>query len=468
MIYQRARPAALFALAALIIVGLALVAAPARAAPPAQDTATTTATATATPTPTATTPTATPTATTAPTATTPALAPAQALRLEITKSLLGSDEVQVGQYLTFSIQITNTGSVVVTDLPVVDEYDTSILQPALDQIEPPPTSSEPGLLRWDNLTTSVGDLEPGRSVTITAVFRAIRIDDEVINRARIEAGVGSGGEGGAPVEDAAGGKVRGGRVVVEKALVESFVQLDTPVISFTLSLRNEGFADIVRAPLADTYRADLLSFISASVPPDFHDPATGELRWDDLLASLGVARLAPQESVSFTTVYSVTGPIEDAVVNRANAVNVADEFGNAVASPRQAEVRIRLRGPGGADLPTATPTATATAPAQDEDQPRREPSATATSPAPTTTSSAAPTATSDVTPEGAEATPTAVEPGTTADGAAAGGAADANVEAIPATLPATGAVARTPLGLALVALLIGLVLRAAGRGRSHR
>lgn len=392
------RTASRAALAAILLALLCL--APARAAPARQDGATptatpppaastaaaaATATSTATPPPTAApaSPTPAPTEPGAPpAAATPAAAPAQTVRLEISKGLVGSDVVQVGQYLTFTIQITNSGSAVVTDLPLVDEFDPAVLQPAAGRTTPPPTSSGPGVLRWADLTDSFGDLDPGRSVTVTAVFRAVRIVDEVINRARVESGLGTGGGGGAPVEDEAGGAVEGGSVTVTKALVEGFINLDTPVISFTLSLRNDGYTDIVRAPLVDTYRTDLLRFVGASVPPDAHDPATGELRWDDLLAGLGVARLRPQETVSFTTAFSVTGPIEDAVVNSFNAVDVVDEFGNQVASPRRAEVRIRVAGPGAATATptpeeeeerrprrTATPTASATAPAAESPTP---------------------------------------------------------------------------------------------------
>ena len=68
-------------------------------------------------------------------------APAQAVRLEISKTLVGSDVVKVGQYLTFTIRITNTGTSAVTTLPLVDEFETTILQPALDRFTPPPTST---------------------------------------------------------------------------------------------------------------------------------------------------------------------------------------------------------------------------------------------------------------------------------------------------------------------------------------
>lgn len=356
--------------------------------------------------------------------------------------------VQVGQFLAFSIVITNTGSDTITVLPLVDEYDPSILQPFPERASPLPSSSASGVLRWADLTDSFGDLAPGARITVTVVFRAIRITDEVINRARVEAAQGAGGGGGGSGEDQAGGEVRGGQVIVEKRLVESFVNLDTPVISFTLSLRNQGSADIVRAPFVDTYRADLLSFIGASVPPDVHTPATGELRWNDLLASLGVPRLRPGETISFTTSYRVLGAFEEAVVNSADAVNVADEFGNAVASPRRAEVRIRIGAPAAEPTPEPEPTR----------RPARTPTPTlapsTATPSAAETSSATPEATASLT--GEEATPVAtteLSPTPTA--------------ALPIALPNTGApnLAGGALLAALIACVCGTALLALQRGR---
>src|SRR5262245_33634562 len=67
--------------------------------------------------------------------------PAQAqgtLGLEINKTLEGSNVVRVGQYLTFTIRITNTGTISIAQLPLLDQYDSSILR--LESTDPPPTT----------------------------------------------------------------------------------------------------------------------------------------------------------------------------------------------------------------------------------------------------------------------------------------------------------------------------------------
>lgn len=406
----------------------------------------------------------------------PQPAPQQVVGLAVSKLLLGSDVVQVGQYLTFTILVTNTGTTTITDVPLVDEYEATILEPALDRTLPPPSSSGPGVLRWDNLAALFGDLGPGESVAVTTVFRALRIDDEVINRARVEAGSGSGGGGGAPIEDSAGGEIEGGRVIVTKQLVESLVNLATPVISFTIALRNDGYADIVRLPFADTYRADLLAFAGSSIPPDSFNAASGELRWTDVLASLGITRLGPGQVISFTTVYTVIAPIEDAVVNGADAVDVADEFGNQVFSPQRAEVRIRIAGPATTPATTttpATPAATTVPAATPRSNDEGDEDSTA---APT----AGPAATAGSgTATGVPATGTPVAPSTTVAATALAteqGATPASTAAatptplVPLTLPATGGRGRSggPLALAALALAAGAALwwRTRRRGAS--
>src|SRR5262245_59023764 len=50
------------------------------------------------------------------------------LALEITKTLEGGNVVRVGQYLTFTIRIVNTGTISIAQLPLFDQYDASILR----------------------------------------------------------------------------------------------------------------------------------------------------------------------------------------------------------------------------------------------------------------------------------------------------------------------------------------------------
>ena len=54
---------------------------------------------------------------------------AQDLGLEISKTLRGGSDVQIGQVLEFVIKITNTGTISVTELDLVDTFVSDIVAP---------------------------------------------------------------------------------------------------------------------------------------------------------------------------------------------------------------------------------------------------------------------------------------------------------------------------------------------------
>jgi len=122
--------------------------------------------------------------------------PAGTLSMAITKQLDGSPVVTVGQYIDFTIRITNTGTISITKLPVIDNYDAQVLR--FDQASPPPSSSTSGQITWTTLPTDAlgGPLQPGQTITIKTHFRVIGISDLTINRARIQDAIGQGGQSG--------------------------------------------------------------------------------------------------------------------------------------------------------------------------------------------------------------------------------------------------------------------------------
>jgi Domain of unknown function DUF11 len=324
---DRARPLLLAGMLLIALSALAPAASPGGAAsalaqgrvtltpPPPTDTATPPATAAPSPT---LAPTSAPSPTPAPTsaAATPAPQQAAGLQLAITKTLEGSDLIQVGQYLTFTVRIRNTGSIVITTLPLIDEYDPTVLQPA--RFDPAPSSSSSGRLDWADLTAlpGFGDLPPGGEFVVTTVFRAIRISGEVINRARVEAAVGAGGQGGAPTEGGDSGAVQGGSVTVEKTLSPQPIRADAPALTWVITVRNDGFADLVSVPVEDDFDPTYLRYLSASPPADRYDPASGLLSWDNLIGATGLPRLRPGEVTTATVTFAVLGPIDNLVVNR--------------------------------------------------------------------------------------------------------------------------------------------------------
>jgi uncharacterized repeat protein (TIGR01451 family) len=274
------------------------------------------------------------------------------LSMAITKQLDGSPVVTVGQYVDFTIRITNTGTISITKLPVIDNYDARVLR--FDQASPPPSASDNGQITWTTLPTDAqgGPLQPGQTITIKTHFRVIGISDMTINRARIQDAVGQGGQSGGDGGDQSGGKTEGGRVVIEKSLAPGVTPQSGHPVTFTITVRNEGAADLVKVPIQDSYQAEYLQFWTAVPPPS--QSAPGQASWDDVLPQLGLTRLRPNETLTITTVFTALKALDAGVINRAGATGLRDEFQNELPAPRQAEVPIRIiAGPSEAQ-PTAT------------------------------------------------------------------------------------------------------------------
>ncbi len=341
--------------------------------------------------------------------------------MEITKRLQGSDVIQVGQELTFTIRITNTGTISITTLPLIDEYESSILQ--LERTIPlsstnivtPATGS--GLITWSDLTTDTlfGPLNPGQSIEIITVFRAIAPRVATVNRARIGAAVGFGGQEYVGDGRSSTGDAIGGQVIVRKELVTDTVAASGLPLTFTITISNDGAADLTRIPLRDTFDLTYLQFASAIPAPTLTATSTiteGVLEWDDVLPGLGLTRLRPGEIITVTTVFTALRSVEIAFINRAEALGVRDEFDDEVQAPRQAEVPIRII-PGPAEAtPTAIPTPTPVP--REEPQPRDTPVPATPTETPTETATAAPDIPVTTTPEaaGVAATPTVAAPAT--------------------------------------------------------
>lgn len=341
------------------------------------------------------------------------------IRLEIDKQLQGSDLIRVGQEMTFTIRIRNTGTVSVTRLPLLDRYNASILQ--LRRSDPTFSThdSVAGVINWTDLTTNTlfGPLPPGAEIRVTTVFRAIRAAPETVNFAEIGAAEGTSGETGGGESDNDKAAAEGGRVIVVKSLPPGQQPVAGKPVTFTVSVRNDGAADLVKVPLEDVFSSEYLAFISANPVPS--SVTAGRLAWDDVLPLLGRTRLRPNEVLTVTTVFTALQAFDGVGINRAGANGVEDEFQNQVAAPRQADIPVRILADE-SQQPTATTTPRATiAPTEQTEQP-----ADATS---------LPTATTISTATELAATPTAATATPTANAEQAGG-----TPGTPATLPRSG------------------------------
>ena len=75
----------------------------------------------------------------------------------------------VGDTVTFALKVTNNGTNPIDILPLTDGYDTTYLS-FLSATPSPNNTADDGQLDWSDLTTTLGNVGPGQSVTVTVNF----------------------------------------------------------------------------------------------------------------------------------------------------------------------------------------------------------------------------------------------------------------------------------------------------------
>ncbi|NPA91843.1 MAG: DUF11 domain-containing protein, partial [Chloroflexi bacterium] len=87
--------------------------------------------------------------------------------------------VLIGDIVTFTVRITNTGETTIAWLPLRDAFDNTCLQYDAKSANPVENNRTDETIDWYDLTTSFGeDLAPGESFTVTIPFRAVAVDDD--------------------------------------------------------------------------------------------------------------------------------------------------------------------------------------------------------------------------------------------------------------------------------------------------
>lgn len=89
----------------------------------------------------------------------------------VTKVQTSSDPTVVGGIVEYTIQITNVGDTVIDILPLQDFYDPAYLQ--FVSASPAQTTAGGGIVTWDDLTTTLGNVASGNSVFVTVKFLAL-------------------------------------------------------------------------------------------------------------------------------------------------------------------------------------------------------------------------------------------------------------------------------------------------------
>jgi len=206
------------------------------------------------------------------------------IQVEKTLTEPGDGDAYVEDPVVFTVAVTNTGTLPLETVPLVDTYDPAKL--GYIGASPPPDITGSGVLEWTDLTGPLGVLDPGNTIIVEITFEALEstlpgstTDYAVVEDAKTldeEIYVDGSDDDDVIIMYAA--------IDVDKELTEppsGYTDIGGTVI-FTATITNTGDMPIVTVPLVDTYDPAKLGYIGASPPPDMVDTVGGELEWTDL------------------------------------------------------------------------------------------------------------------------------------------------------------------------------------------
>ncbi|MEM7395825.1 MAG: hypothetical protein AAF492_26120, partial [Verrucomicrobiota bacterium] len=201
---------------------------------------------------------------------------------------------QVGEIVSFDIQISNTGNVDMLIVPLDDMFDDAVLD--FTNAIPAPDSTGVGLLSWTNL----GPLAVGATTNVTVNFMAEGSTTGDLNQAIV-----------CPLPpfacmtSPAPFRVSAPGYTLSKTLVMPMGRpaLIGETVVFDITINNTGTVDLVTVPVTDTFDLSSLAFQSAA---PVEDAVIGNvITWTDV--GPVVAGSSTSLMVSFTATASTMG-----------------------------------------------------------------------------------------------------------------------------------------------------------------
>jgi uncharacterized repeat protein (TIGR01451 family) len=237
--------------------------------------------------------------------------------------------VTYGMPFTYTIRITNTGSIAFSPLVLTDTLPPGFFY-AGPAVPPPPDLVVGPLLRWNDL----GPFTPGASIAVAfAVTATPGITGTYINTATV---AGHHPTGVLTDTDTVPVVLHDPKIALDKQVV-SYDKDDLVApnyVTFTIAIANVGPSVIDVLPLHDQYDPYCLSFVWAAPYPD--EPADdGVLNWYDLtLPGNGFGRnLGLGEVFTVTTVFRIAHDITT-TINTAEVTGAIDIYRNPANRPR--------------------------------------------------------------------------------------------------------------------------------------
>ncbi len=235
--------------------------------------------------------------------------------------------VHVGEYITFTIRIRNDASFTVQQLPLSDNFNTTVLAYVDASIAPDVVDEAGGHLEWNDLTTAIGDMAIGQEVTLIVGFIAEHPQAAIVNAARVHDVVGSGGAISDTESIMDETESIGGSSPVDKQVWAGVQPQVGKPITYTIVITNDSYTTMTVAPVVDAYNPSWMTFSFGIPSPDVTDVVNGRLIWNDLTLYFG--DLAPHQVVSITTVFTPLIVITEAT-NRVEVAGARDWYDNAL------------------------------------------------------------------------------------------------------------------------------------------
>ena len=272
-------------------------------------------------------------------------------KLQVAKTLSSptSGLAHVNDPVSFDITITNTGNTALVSVPVTDTFNSTYLSFTSANVSPDHTAT--GSVAWDDITTALGDLNPGDSKTIHITFQALTgtqslSGDVTTNTATVSGARDQNNKTAPDDSDDADVEISNPSFTIEKTRLSPAAPDDVVTVGenvvYQIVIQNTGDTALTTVPLQDTFDGTKLSFVSASLDgtPTTPDAQTSSsLTWNDLT---GAGVLAPAGSLTLRVTLRADASTGGAsTTNTAIANGVTDE--NNETLPQQnstADVRI--------------------------------------------------------------------------------------------------------------------------------